>query len=127
MATIQQLFDIAKRKFDFDQNHDWSDGSTTYLAEMKKEIDEVLEELPKSRQLYLEEELGDVLWDYLNVLVALQQEQGIEFDKVIERACRKYEQRVSGVVSGESWSSVKARQKVELAREQSEFVQLNEV
>ncbi len=60
MKEFEELLAIAKRKSDFDQNNSWPNGSTTYLTEMKKEIDEVLEEIPKSRNCYLEEELGDV-------------------------------------------------------------------
>ena len=43
MKEFEELLAIAKRKSDFDQNNSWPNGSTTYLTEMKKEIDEVLE------------------------------------------------------------------------------------
>lgn len=57
----------------------------------------MIEEIPKSRQCYLEDELGDVLWDYLNILTALEKEQGIE--------------------SGKRWADIKAQQKAALAIE----------
>jgi NTP pyrophosphatase (non-canonical NTP hydrolase) len=117
MKEFDTLLAIAKRKTKFDESNTWSKGSTTYLEEIKKEVDEVIEELPKSRQCYLEEELGDVLWDYLNVLSALEKEIGIDTTEVLTRACRKYEQRVSGIESGEQWSDIKIRQKKALELE----------
>lgn len=119
MDEFKQLLNIAIRKSKFDKNYDWSNGSETYLSEIKKEVDEVIEELPKQRKCYLEEELGDVLWDYLNILVALEQEIGIDTQSVLERACKKYEERVSGIESGELWQDIKQRQKQQLANEQA--------
>ena len=118
MDEFKQLLNLAIRKSKFDQHHDWSNGAQTYLTEMKLEIDEVIEEIPKLRDCYLEEELGDVLWDYLNVLVALKQERGIDLQSVLARACRKYDERVSGIESGERWHDIKQRQKQILKAEQ---------
>ncbi len=117
MEEFEKLLDIAKRKTNFDKNNSWSNGSETYLTEIKKEVDEVIEEIPKSRKCYLEDELGDVLWDYLNVLTALEKEVGIDPQAVLLRACRKYDERVSGIESGEFWSDIKSRQKQALAKE----------
>ena len=117
MQDFEKLLSIAKRKTHFDSDHDWSNGSVTYLAEIKKEVDEVIEEIPKSRLCYLEDELGDVLWDYLNILTALEQEVGIDPASVLARACRKYDERVSGIESGERWADIKVRQKQRLAKE----------
>jgi len=72
MKEFDKLLSIAKRKATFDDNNSWTSGSTTYLTEIKNEVDEVIEEIPKSRKCYLEDELGDVLWDYLNVLTTPQ-------------------------------------------------------
>ena len=121
MKEFDDLLAIAKRKLDFDQNNLFSNGSTTYLAEMKKEIDEVLEEISQSRNCYLEEELGDVLWDYLNVLVAMEKETGINPQAILARACKKYDERVSGIEVGEFWENIKERQKLRLAAEQKDY------
>ena len=121
MKEFDDLLAIAKRKLNFDQNNSFSNGSTTYLAEMKKEIDEVLEEIPKSRNCYLEEEIGDVLWDYLNVLAAMEKETGINPQAVLARACKKYDERVSGIEVGEFWENIKERQKLRLAAEQKDY------
>ncbi|EKO3768987.1 nucleotide pyrophosphohydrolase [Vibrio metschnikovii] len=119
MQHIDKLIEISKRKSNFDENNSWYQGSSTYLVEIKKEVDEVIEEIPKDRLCYLEDELADVLWDYLNAVLSLEKEKGINLDSIIERACRKYDERVTAIESRISWDEVKEKQKSELAREQS--------
>ncbi|MCZ2721723.1 nucleotide pyrophosphohydrolase [Marinomonas sp. 15G1-11] len=117
MNEFDKLLRIAKRKSTFDDSNKWSSGSETYLVEIKNEVDEVLEEMPKSRKCYLEDELGDVLWDYLNALVALEKERGVNAREVIARACQKYEERISAIESGDTWSNIKEKQKASLEKE----------
>ncbi|MFM2484340.1 MazG nucleotide pyrophosphohydrolase domain-containing protein [Celerinatantimonas yamalensis] len=114
MKHIDKLIEIAKRKSEFDKNNSWYQGSSTYLAEIKEEVDEVVEELPKDRLCYLEDELGDVLWDYLNAVLSLEKEKGVKLESIIQRACRKYEERVSAIENGISWADIKQKQKNDL-------------
>lgn len=120
MQDFEKLIKIVKRKSALDQGNTWSNGSSTYLEEIKKEVDEVIEEMPKQRDCYLEDELADVLWDYLNVLQAIEQERGISIDSVLARVCHKYEERISGLESGMTWAEIKQNQKLVLAKEQAE-------
>ena len=122
MKDFQKLIQIVKRKAALDQGNAWSNDSSTYLEEIKKEVDEVVEEIPKQRDSYLEDELADVLWDYLNVLAALEQERGISSEAVLARACDKYEERIAGLESGKRWADIKQVQKEKLAKEQRERV-----
>ncbi len=117
MKQLDILLNIAKRKSNIDQTNDWSNGSETYLSEIKSEIDEVIEEIPKNRLCFLEDELGDVLWDYLNVVIALEKESGVDVNSVLNRACKKYEERISGLENGKLWNDTKAKQKSELEKE----------
>ena len=117
MKTFETLLAIGKRKAVFDQNNSWFNGASTYLDAIKKEVDEVIEEIPKSRTNYLEDELADVLWNTLNALMALEQEAGISANNVLERACQKYEQRMTGIEAGVSWDEIKNEQKQALAAE----------
>lgn len=114
MDSILTLLNIARRKAKIDESSDWCNGAETYLVEIRKELVEVEQELDSGRLCNLEYELGDVLWDYLNLLVALEKEQGINTESVFLRASKKYEQRVSGIENGLSWQEIKARQKQEL-------------
>lgn len=119
MEAFETLLSIAKRKAKFDETSEWSNGAETYIHEIKNEVDEVIEELHKGRICYLEDELGDVLWDYVNALIALEQEKGIRVEAVLNRACRKYEQRVSGIENGKTWQEIKEVQNSMLAQEQT--------
>lgn len=114
---IAKLLEIAKKKNQIDQKHTWSQGSSTYLVEMKKELTEVEEEIPLNRICYLEDELGDVLWDYLNLLICLENEKGIRASHVFKRALDKYNERISGIEAGVLWAETKEKQKKRLSEE----------
>ncbi|MEW6991139.1 MazG nucleotide pyrophosphohydrolase domain-containing protein [Colwelliaceae bacterium 6441] len=117
MKAFDILLGIAQRKAKFDESNTWSSGSDTYLSEIKNEVDEVIEETPKSRKCYLEDELGDVLWDYLNILTSVEKEVSIDAEAVLKRACKKYEERISGIAIGKKWSDIKELQKIALENE----------
>ena len=110
METIEKLLNLARKKNTIDSRHDWSHGSCTYFSELKKELLEVEEELPLGRKCYLEDELGDVLWDYLNALVCLEEEKGINIESVFNRAVQKYQERIAGIENGVSWKKTKEKQ-----------------
>jgi NTP pyrophosphatase (non-canonical NTP hydrolase) len=118
MKQFETLLNIAKRKSKFDEKNEWANGSQTYLEEIRKELDEVTDEIPKNRNRFLEDELGDVLWDYLNILLALEKENGIKVESVLNRACKKYDERISGIEQGKLWKDIKAVQKEALEQEQ---------
>ncbi|MBT3189468.1 MAG: nucleotide pyrophosphohydrolase [Anaerolineae bacterium] len=120
MKFFDNLVNIAHRKNLFDQTNPWSNGSSTYIEEIKKEVQEVAEEIAQDRKPYLEDELGDVLWDYLNLVLALEKEKGIKLENVLKRASRKYEERVSGTEKGILWKETKEKQKTALAKEYKE-------
>lgn len=118
MKDFEKLLRVARRKAAFDQTNPWYSGSETYLAAIRTELDEVVEEIPKQRVCFLEDELADLLWNYLNILQALEKEAGIDSASVISRAYRKYEERITGIESGELWQEIKEKQKRALATEQ---------
>ena len=61
--------------------------------------------------------MGDVLWDYLNLLLCLENEKGIRVANVFERALAKYNERISGIETGVLWAETKALQKKRLSDE----------
>ncbi len=115
MNDLERLLQIARRKYQYDQQSGWGLGAITYLNDIKTEVDEVLEERPKARRCYLEDELADIIWNYANALIALENKQEITIDAVLRRACDKFDQRVTGIESGQTWQQVKMRQKQQLA------------
>lgn len=117
MAELTQLLSIVRRKNKIDQQNEWFNGSDTYLLEIPKELEEVKAEIDSGRQPHLEEELGDVLWDYLNLLTSLEKEGKIDLEKVFERAVTKYGERIDAIESGRTWAEIKTIQKERLAAE----------
>ena len=120
MDKIHKLFELIKQKHAIDQTKEWSEGSSTYFHELRTEIDEVAEELKSGKQVYLEDELGDILWDYLNLLYNLEYEKKIVLERVFERSLKKYSERVEGIQEGRSWSDIKKNQKDRLKEEHFE-------
>lgn len=116
-AILKDILELVERKNRIDFKGKWSVGSKTYLGEIRTELAEVEEEIEAGRLCYLEEELGDVLWDYLNVLRCLADEEGVVIERVLDRMYAKFEERISGMENGESWAAIKVRQKAQLAEE----------
>ncbi|MFZ2268163.1 MAG: MazG nucleotide pyrophosphohydrolase domain-containing protein [Azonexus sp.] len=108
---------IVRRKSVYDRNNPWYSGPESYLYGLKDEVEEVIEEISRQRACYLEDELGDLLWNTLNAVVALEKERGITLESVLDRACLKFEARLSGIEAGRSWQEIKDEQKQALARE----------
>ena len=117
MHNFAKLLEIVKRKNTIDQQNTWYSGSETYLLEIQKELAEVEEEVDAGRRPFLEDELGDVLWDYLNLLTALENEGKISLEKVLERAVAKYGERIDTIENGGKWADVKIIQKERLEAE----------
>ena len=115
--TLEALLSLVDRKARIERSSSWAGGSSTYIAELKKEIAEVEAEIGKGRAAQLSDELGDVLWDYLNLVRCLSAEEGISMKDVLERVTRKYEERVSGLEQGRAWSEIKEEQKARLLQE----------
>jgi NTP pyrophosphatase (non-canonical NTP hydrolase) len=99
----------------------WSKGSSTYFNALFEELDEVNEELHSDRQCYLEDELGDVLWDYFCLLKHLENEKKINIEALLQRTNKKYDRRITGIINGEAWDTIKYEQKQLLENEQKLF------
>ncbi|MBL4942023.1 MAG: hypothetical protein JKY81_10210 [Colwellia sp.] len=122
---MKQYFDklmaLSELKLKRDLKGTWSEGSSTYFKALFDELDEVKEELHSDRRCYLEDELGDVLWDYLCLLKHLENEKKIDINSLLQRANKKYDRRVIGIINGETWDVIKSEQKQLLENEQKEL------
>ena len=116
--TFEKLIELVREKNRMDEHSTWAEGSKTYFREVKLELEEVAQELNSGRNCYLEDELGDVLWDYLNLLASLDTENKIQMKRVFERCLEKYRERVEAIKTNTPWSEIKAIQKERLAKEQ---------
>ena len=118
-GDLATLLSIADRKQAYDQGATWSEGSRTYLRELRNEVTELEAEIGKGRTVHLEDELADVLRDYLNLVKCLEREEKISLAAVLTLAIQKYEERISGIEQGESWQDIKSRQREYLANAQA--------
>ncbi len=116
-SFLDELERIAEVKSRRDLEGTWFEGSDTYLEAMIEEVGEVRAEIASNHQCFLEDELGDLLWNFVCVLQHLELEKKIDKRMVYQRAVKKYKERVSERKPGESWDSVKKRQKLKLEQE----------
>ena len=121
MVEIDSLFSLAKRKYGIDSSKKTLQGSQTYFEEISKELEEVKQALETSYGPSIEDELGDVLWDFCNLLENLEQEEKITIKDVFKRAQEKYSQRILGVEQGLNWNDIKKDQKAQLEQEENVF------
>ncbi len=63
------------------------------LSEMREEIEEVEAELYGKDRRRLEEELGDVAWDYFNLLIILEKTRGVKMRNVFSSLMKKVRHR----------------------------------
>ncbi|MFK7780032.1 MAG: MazG nucleotide pyrophosphohydrolase domain-containing protein [Candidatus Gracilibacteria bacterium] len=107
----------AKRiKFFVESKIPFYKGHQTFLDGLKEEIQEAEEEIKNNNSVHLEDELGDVFWDYICLLHALENEGKISsIDNVLERCYKKFSGRIleNGAGNGD-WNEVKNKQKEEL-------------
>ena len=88
---LTKLLKLVKEKYSIDKKQNWYKWSITYFNGLKDEIEEVSEELKENNSVYLEDELWDILWGYLNFLKWLKEEWKIKSMKsVIQRCEKKY-------------------------------------
>jgi len=118
---FEKLMALSDLKLKRDLKGTWSKGSSTYFEALFDELDEVKEELNSDKQCYLEDELGDVLWDYLCLLKHLENEKRIDISTLLQRTNKKYARRVTGIINGEAWDAIKSEQKHCLENEQKEL------
>jgi NTP pyrophosphatase (non-canonical NTP hydrolase) len=117
LNNISEILALVDDKAIIDQNGNWCQGSKTYFEEIHKEIDEAQAEYIQGKSPHLEDELGDILWDYLNLLKNLELEERITLENVFTRCTKKYHERLAGIKNGEKWNDIKNKQKKELKKE----------
>ena len=94
-------------------------GSQTYYDGILDEMDEVKIEIQEWKKVLLEDELGDVFWDYICFLESLEAEGKISKEKVFERCWMKFSERLNLDGSNNwDWQEIKKLQKERLKKEQ---------
>jgi NTP pyrophosphatase (non-canonical NTP hydrolase) len=125
LAIIQKLLTLSENRIPFLMKYgdrDFYRGSETFVKWIDDEIEEMKEELKTGRRVFLEDELGDIFWDYICLLENLELEGKISKEKVFERAWSKFSERLNpdGTNNGD-WMEIKQKQKERLEQEQHEI------
>lgn len=122
---LEQLIKTVETKNNLDQNRECFQWSKTYFDALIEEAEEVRKELKEGNRVHLEDELGDVLRVYLNLLEILEHEWKISsLESVLNRAEKKFEERITFISGAEgeewkaqAWQDIKKIQKQRLAEE----------
>lgn len=116
---LNKLRKIVSKKSKLDEWQEWYKWSATYFEWIKNELEEVEFEMKKNNEVYLEDELWDLLWNYMSLLSSLKKEWKIStVESVLNRAEKKYKQRVEAIEHEETdedksaaWKAIKEVQK----------------
>lgn len=82
------------------------------------EVNEAKHEYINKKQVFLEDELWDILWTILRIIELSDQEKVINKDKILHRIEKKFSQRTYGLRDWLKWNDIKKEQKIELKKEQ---------
>lgn len=114
---LEKLINLVREKYIIDQNEWHAKEPWFYLWELESEIKEVKEELRENNSIYLEDELWDILRDYLNFLAKLEKSWYIDnIENVINHSSEKFHQRIDWKRNWILWNEVKGKQKEELKK-----------
>jgi len=127
---LTKLLETVKIKHKIDlknkEQENWFNGSETFFKEIKNEIKEAEIEYNNNKQVHLEDELGDILWDYLNLLINLKTENKItSIEKIFQRSNIKFSQRLNAIQNNIPWNEIKQQQKEKLKVEQENLNKIN--
>lgn len=113
---FEHLQENKHKKTDWINNEEWY-SHKIYLDWLINEIEEVKQEIKKDNSIFLEDELWDVLWVYLNLIYFLDKEWYIDHKNVFKRSLNKFAWRFDWIYSWITWWETKKKQKEELKKE----------
>lgn len=84
-----------------------------------EEVDEAKDEYIDKKQVYLEDEICDIVWTILRISKLLDAQWVIDSNRIFDRIIKKYSGRVYWLQQWKTWDEVKKVQKIELLKEQT--------
>lgn len=121
LPDILKLAEIRMKHLHNGGWHGFYKWPETFIAGLIDEIEEVKVEFDNDKRVFLEDELGDIFWDYICLLESLELTTKISKQKVFERCYMKFSERLNifdGSDNG-NWQEVKKKQKLRLHEEQN--------
>lgn len=121
LPDIMKLAEIRMKHLHAGGWHGFYKWPKTFIDWLIAEIDEVKVEFEEEKRVFLEDELGDVFWDYICLLDSLELNGKISKQKVFERCYRKFSERLNVIDGSDNgdWQQVKKKQKEILMSEQN--------
>ena len=124
MKEIKELINLVAYKHQLDlKRNEEKYMDTNWIAQaIVDEVTEVKEEIKPNNIAHLEDELSDILWGWLTLIENLKDKGYVDsHESIIERALKKYEERILPLYGDERdhdvWREVKAKQKKMLESE----------
>ena len=126
LSIIEKIISLSEARIPFlvkKWDGDFYHGSDTFVKWIESEMQEMKDELKTGNQVFLEDELGDIFWDYICLLENLEAEWKIQKTRVFDRCYEKFSERLNpdGSNNGD-WYEVKKKQKEKLKREQQSLL-----
>lgn len=128
---LDKFFKLAERKFNINTSiaqdtFPWKDYKAwfsyeQYLIAIKNEVDEVNSEIKKDNSVFLEDELGDIFWNYVNLLYSLENEGYITKERVFKKVFKKFNERIDWLENGITWDEIKNQQKEKRKKEHNKL------
>ncbi len=122
LETIKRIIELSRKRIDYLRKDDenWYEGAKTHYQWLLDEIEEARVEMKENNNIYLEDELWDVFWDYICLLHGFEAEWKIDMEKVFQRCLGKLSERLTTEWANNNWNEVKKVQKLKLAKEHKE-------
>ncbi len=137
LDSISKIFELADFSLVNNYFTQRKNAGVKYLNETKEEIEETISEVRDKNAVYLEDELGDIFWNYLQSIKILERDGQIRStEKVFENCFRKYSERLYITETKENkkwkekndldkaspqWIEVKNKQKNRLKKEHEDL------
>ena len=118
---LKIMLKIVRDKVEMDL--EGTSGMTTDVIEsfdwLVEEIDEAKKEYTDKKQVYLEDELCDIVWTVCRIIELLSKQWSIDKNRIFDRVIKKYTERVYWLKNGRLWDDIKKDQKKKLLEEQN--------
>ena len=116
---IKNILALVQEKWEFEHTYNTKRSTyKPYLEWIVEEIQEATTEIKPNNTVYLEDELSDILRDYLNILETLTREKYIHSPEAVFSRCHnKYKERYADKVANITWETTKKRHKKILEEE----------
>jgi len=117
--AFEELLDMARKNW---ERSPWIKTQTTkvYSQEVLSEVNELIQAIENKDSKNIQEELGDLLWDILMLIIIAEEERKINAREVIKGVADKMKKRKPHIIDGRAitleeekkiWHEAKAKEK----------------